>query len=224
MCSNCSQGSRHTCNSLTTVDFFSVETVAQTVVKCSQPYKENSPLTGRSFSGRMNAMNNQENNQQSNDVDNKGDGGVGKVDRELASPGTQAKPWRTPTGQLLPGHPYRFTSELQPPAGTNQGRGKTLIALTEELRVASVTENSERILEVGRKWLQSNDPFVQKLYFEYFAGKPKQQVALPAPGQNNIDVMRLAMAEEARAKQAEAELAKLKAELEGRTIDIAKRY
>ena len=141
--------------------------------------------------------------------------GVGKVDQEKPpiTPANQTGiAVRDSAGRFLPGN------KLSP------GRSKGLIALTEELRVASVTENSERILEVGRKWLQSNDPFVQKLYFEYFAGKPKQQVALPAPGQNNIDVMRLAMAEEARAKQAEAELAKLKAELEGRTIDIANRH
>lgn len=141
--------------------------------------------------------------------------GVGKVDREKQPVAPESQTGiavRDSAGRFLPGN------KLSP------GRSKGLIALTEELRVASVTENSEKILEVGRNWLRSNDPFVQKLYFEYFAGKPKQQVALPATGQNNIDVMRLAMAEEARAKQAEAELAKLKAELEGRTIDITNRH
>ena len=139
--------------------------------------------------------------------------GAGKVDRQT-TPITSANETgiavRDSAGRFLPGN------KLSP------GRGKTLIALTEELRVASITENSERIFEIGREWLESNDPFKQKLYFEYFFGKPKQQVALPAAGQNNIDVMRFAMTEEARAKQAEAELAKFKAELEGRTIDIAK--
>ena len=125
-------------------------------------------------------MNNQENNQQSNDVDNKGDGGVGKVDRELASPGTQAKPWRTPTGQLLPGHPYRFTSELQPPAGTNQGRGNVAKMLAAAM-AGSLERRNERVGEVLDMCIDSNDPYKWGLYLKYAGEFLKGQPANDVP-------------------------------------------
>jgi hypothetical protein len=139
----------------------------------------------------------------------------GKVDRQIlfTPPGSEQESVPPPaqrdpqTGRFLPGQ-------------SGNPAGKTsLQELTKNFRIALLNENKERAAKVAAAWLNSGDPFVQKLYFEYIVGKPKVQQEQPGAGQDNIAMMRSAMQAFNRLQELEAENARMKAELERRTVE-----
>lgn len=152
--------------------------------------------------------------EQTNQTTNEG-AGDGKVDRQIlfTLPGSEQVAAQPPavrnpvTGRFLPGQ-------------SGNPAGKTsLQELTKNFRIALLNDNKEKAAKVAASWLNSGDPFVQKLFFEYIVGKPKVQQETPNAGQDNIAMMRSAMQAFNRLQELEAENARMKAELERRTID-----
>lgn len=157
------------------------------------------------------------NNQKSQTTVNEGSVGEagGKVDRQIlfALPGPEQVAAQPPavrnpvTGRFLPGQ-------------SGNPAGKTsLQELTKNFRIALLNDNKEKAQKVAAAWLNSGDPFVQKLFFEYIVGKPKVQQESPSAGQDNIAMMRSAMQAFNRLQELEAENARMKAELERRTVE-----
>lgn len=141
----------------------------------------------------------------------------GKVDQGNSS--TWAVGQQTPP----PRHPSEDKPWLFKPGQSGNPAGKqSLNELTKNFRVALLDKHSKRAAEIAGKWLESNDPFVQKLYFEYIVGKPKVQAEVTGMGENNIELMRSAMKAFNRLQELEAENARIKAELEGKTIEHTK--
>lgn len=144
---------------------------------------------------------------------NEGDGvGRGNVDLQIpfASPGSMQVPATrdATTGRFLPGQ-----------SGNPAGK-QSLANLTQDFRRKLLAKNFDKAADVASKWLQSGDPFVQKLYFEYIVGKPKHAIE-PVGGQaEDNDPIVLAMREEAKAKALEARVAELESMVNAKVIDV----
>lgn len=158
-------------------------------------------------------MSNQEINQQSNDVGGGADGG-GKVDQQASSPGTQAKPWRSPDGRLLPGHPWSFQPGNVPAPNANRQSAAKMLAAA---MVGSLDRKKQRVGEVLDLCIESNDPYKWGLYLKYAAEFLKGQPGHDAP--SSFEFARSLMNS---IEQLKAENAELRRQLDlcaGQTVD-----
>lgn len=158
-------------------------------------------------------MSNQENKQQSDDVGSGVDGG-GKVDQQASSPGTQAKPWRSPDGRLLPGHPWSFQPGNVPAPNANRQSAAKMLAAA---MVGSLDRKKQRVGEVLDLCIESNDPYKWGLYLKYAAEFLKGQPGHDAP--SSFEFARSLMNS---IEQLKAENAELRRQLDlcaGQTVD-----
>lgn len=152
--------------------------------------------------------------EQTNQTTNEG-AGEGKVDQQISSAWIVSEQSAPATRHPSVDKPWLF----KPGQSGNPGGKTSLQELTKNFRIALLNDNKEKAAKVAAAWLNSGDPFVQKLFFEYIVGKPKVQQETPNAGQDNIAMMRSAMQAFNRLQELEAENARMKAELERRTID-----